>query len=209
MVALAFGVLYLLFEPRPGDLAVHVFRAEHFGREGFAIWNGQWYGGHHDVDYSVLSAPISYLFGTRVVLVAACVACAALFERLVSEHFGVEQSRWAALWLGFGAVTLLATSRLPYALGTAFGLAAALALQRGRPRLAVLMALLSPLASPVAGLFTGMGGVACALGGGPALRRASHPSGSSAAAGAATRAEQRIPLVAGRCVRSLPCSPPP
>lgn len=55
-MALVFGLLYLLFEPRPGDLAVHVFRADQFGREGFAIWNGQWYGGHHQVAYSVLSA---------------------------------------------------------------------------------------------------------------------------------------------------------
>jgi hypothetical protein len=36
------GLAYLVFEPRPGDLAAHVFRAELFGREGFTIWNGQW-----------------------------------------------------------------------------------------------------------------------------------------------------------------------
>jgi hypothetical protein len=32
-VALAFGLAFLVLEPRPGDLAVHVFRAELFGRE--------------------------------------------------------------------------------------------------------------------------------------------------------------------------------
>jgi hypothetical protein len=163
-VALAFGIAYLLFEPRPGDLAVHVFRAELFGREGFTIWNGHWYGGHHTPSYSVLSGPLSWLVGPRLLLVASCVACAALFERLVRGHFGAERARLGALWLGFGTVTLLATSRLPYALGTAFALAAALALQRGRPRQAVAFALLSPLASPVAGLFTAMGGVAYAWG---------------------------------------------
>ena len=41
-VALVMGLAYLVFEPRPGDLAAHVFRAELFGREGFTIWNGQW-----------------------------------------------------------------------------------------------------------------------------------------------------------------------
>jgi hypothetical protein len=163
-VALAFGLAYLAFEPRPGDLAVHVFRAELFGREGIFVWNGHWYGGHHTPAYSVLSAPLSWLVGTRVLLVGSCVACAALFERLVHAHFGPERARLGALWLGFGTVTLLATSRLPFALGTAFGLAAALALQRGRRGPAVAFAFLSPLASPVAGLFTAMGGLAYAWG---------------------------------------------
>ena len=161
-VALAFGVAFLLLEPRPGDLAVHVFRAELFGREGFTLWNGEWYGGHHTPAYSVLSPPLSWLVGPRVLLVASCVACAALFEQLARKHFGAERARLGALWFGFGTVTLLATTRLPFALGTAFGLAAALALQRGRPRLAVALALLSPLASPVAGLFTGIAGLAYA-----------------------------------------------
>jgi hypothetical protein len=163
-VALVFGLAYLVFEPRPGDLAVHVFRAELFGREGFTIWNGHWYGGHHTPAYSVLAPPLSWLIGPRLLLVGSCLACAALFERLVRAHFGAEDARLGALWLGFATVTLLATSRLPYALGTAFGLAAALALQRGRPRLAVVFAFLSPLASPVAGLFTAMGALAYAWG---------------------------------------------
>jgi hypothetical protein len=162
-LALAFGVLYLLLEPRPGDLAVHVFRADLFGREGFTIWNGHWYGGHHTPAYSVLSGPLSWLLGPRLVLVLSCVACAALFERLASTHFGPERARAGALWLGLGTVTLLATSRLPFALGTALGLAAMLALQRGRPRLATFLALLCPLASPVAGLFTAMAGLAFAV----------------------------------------------
>jgi hypothetical protein len=161
-VALLFGIAYLVLEPRPGDLAVHVFRAELFGREGFTIWNGHWYGGHHTPAYSVLAPPLAWLVGPRLLLVASCVACAALFERLVRGYFGAERARLGALWLGFGTVTLLATSRLPFALGTAFGLAAALALQRGRPGWAVAFAFLSPLASPVAGLFTAMGGVAYA-----------------------------------------------
>jgi hypothetical protein len=159
-VALATGLLYLLIEPRPGDLAVHVFRADLFGREGFTIWNGQWYGGHHTPAYSVLTPVLSWLVGPRLVLVAACLAIAALFEQLAREHFGARQARWGALWLSAGTATLLATSRLPFALGTAFGLGAALALQRGRPRTAVALALLSPLASPVAGLFTGLAGLA-------------------------------------------------
>jgi hypothetical protein len=162
--ALALGLAYLILEPRPGDLAVAEFRAGLFGREGFAIWNGQWYGGHHTLAYSVLAPPLSWLAGTRVLLVASCVACAALFELLVRHRFGAEQARLGALWLGIGTGTLLATSRVPFALGTALGLGAALALQRRRPRAAAVLAFLSSLASPVAGVFTAMGGVAYAVG---------------------------------------------
>jgi hypothetical protein len=187
-VALAFGVLYLVLEPRPGDLAVHVFRAELFGREGFTIWNGHWYGGHHTPAYSVLSGPLSWLLGPRLVLVLSCVACAALFEQLARGHFGAERARWGALWLGIGTVTLLATSRLPFALGTAFGLAAALALQRGRPRLATTFAFLCPLASPVAGLFAAMAGLAYAVSAGRIGRR---PDVESAAVSPAPRTPDR------------------
>jgi hypothetical protein len=166
-VALVMGLAYLVVAPRPGDLAAHVFRAELFGREGFTIWNGRWYGGHHTPAYSVLTPPLSWLVGPRLLLVLACIAIAFLFEQLVRRHFGAERARFGALWLGAGTATLLATSRLPFAVGTALGLGALLALQRDRPRLAAALALLSPLASPVAGLFTGLAGLAYAVGSGP------------------------------------------
>jgi hypothetical protein len=194
-VALAFGVLYLVFEPRPGDLAVHVFRAELFGNEGFTIWNGHWYGGHHTPAYSVLSGPLSWLLGPRLVLVLSCVACAALFEQLVRGHFGAERARIGALWLGFGTVTLLATSRLPFALGTALGLAAALALQRGRPRMAAACAFLCPLASPVAGLFTAMAGLAYALSAGRSDPRTGEGRHARHFAGAAVALAALAPVL--------------
>ena len=196
-VALAFGVLYLVLEPRPGDLAVHVFRAELFGREGFTIWNGHWYGGHHTPAYSVLSGPLSWLLGPRLVLVLSCVACAALFEQLARRHFGAERARLGALWLGLGTVTLLATSRLPFALGTALGLAAALALQRGRPRMAAAFALVCPLASPVAGLFTAMAGLAYAVSPGPSHGGA---AGAAPAIGGAVAPARRDRALAGGAV---------
>ena len=163
-IAAALGLAFLIADPRPGDLAVHAFRAELFGREGFTIWNGQWYGGHHSVGYSVLAAPLSWLFGVRTVLVLSAVACAGLFERLVRAEFGATASRAGAIWLGIGTATLLGTGRMPFALGTAIGLAALLALQHRRRWLAVGLALLCPLASPVAGVFLGVAALACAIG---------------------------------------------
>jgi hypothetical protein len=106
-----------VLEPRPGDLAAHVFRAELFGREGFTIWDGQWNGGHHTPAYSVLMPPLSWLVGPRLLLVVSCVAIAFPFEQLVRRHFGAERTRLGALWLGAGTATLLAP---PLLLGVAF-----------------------------------------------------------------------------------------
>jgi hypothetical protein len=47
VAALVFTAVYLIWQPRTVDLAAHTFRADLFGKEGFTIWNGQWYGGHH------------------------------------------------------------------------------------------------------------------------------------------------------------------
>ena len=181
VIALLLGVAFLVAEPRPGDLAVHAFRAEHFGREGFAIWNGQWYGGHHSVGYSALAAPLGWLFGVRALLVASAVVCAVLFERLVRAEFGGTAALAGACWFSIGTATLLGTGRMPFALGAALGLGALLALQRHRHAVATGLALVCPLASPVAGVFLAMAGLACAV---AALERRRRVGGALAAVAA-------------------------
>jgi hypothetical protein len=161
--ALIIAAVYLIWEPRTVDLAAHTFRAELFGEEGFTIWNGQWYGGHHTPAYSILSPPLAWLLSPPVALAVAAVASAALFPPLARGAFGDKQARWGALWFGIGTGTLLFTARLPFAVGVAFGLAALLALQRRRYGWAIVFAALCPLGSPVAGLFLAMAGVAFAL----------------------------------------------
>jgi hypothetical protein len=163
LVSVAFAIVYLIWEPRTVDLAAHTFRADLFGEEGFTIWNGQWYGGHHTPAYSIISPPLAWLLGPPLALAVAAVSSAALFPPLVRRAFGDREARWGALWFGVGTATLLFTARLPFALGVAFGLAALLALQRRRYGWAIVFAALSPLGSPVAGLFLAMAGVAVAL----------------------------------------------
>ena len=163
-IAIAFAVVYLIWQPRTVDLAAHTFRANLFGEEGFTIWNGQWYGGHHTPAYSILSPPLAWLLSPPVALALAAVASAALFPPLARGAFGEERARWGSIWFGVGTATLLFTSRLPFALGVAFGLAALLALQRRRYVWAVVFAALCPLGSPVAGLFLAMAGVGFSLG---------------------------------------------
>jgi hypothetical protein len=178
------AVGYLVWEPRTVDLAAHEFRAWLFGQEGFTIWNGQWYGGHHTPAYSVISPPLAWLLSPPVVLALAAVACAALFEPLARGWFGEERARWGALWFGIGSTTLMFTARLPFAIGVAFGLAALLALQRGRRKLSLLWAFLSPLGSPVAGLFLALAGVAYALAAGGTDTRRKRRDGLLVAAAA-------------------------
>ena len=163
LVALLFAIAYLIWQPRTVDLAAHTFRAELFGEEGFTIWNGQWYGGHHTPAYSIISPPLAWLLSPPVALACAAVACAALFPPLARGHFGPERARWGSIWFGAATATLLFTSRLPFAIGVAFGLAALLALQRHRYALAIVLAVLCPLGSPVAGLFLAMAGIAYAI----------------------------------------------
>ncbi|HMJ95776.1 MAG TPA: hypothetical protein VK486_07980, partial [Thermoleophilaceae bacterium] len=66
VAALIFTTVYLIWQPRTVDLAAPTFRADLFGKEGFTIWNGQWYGGHHTPAYSVLSPPLAWLLGPPV-----------------------------------------------------------------------------------------------------------------------------------------------
>jgi hypothetical protein len=162
-IAVAFALVYLIWQPRTVDLAAHTFRANLFGEEGFTIWNGQWYGGHHTPAYSILSPPLAWLLSPPLALAVAAVASAALFPPLARGAFGEQRARWGSIWFGVGAATLLFTARLPFAIGVAFGLAALLALQRRHYVWAVVFAALCPLGSPVAGLFLAMAGVAFSL----------------------------------------------
>lgn len=170
LLSAAGAAVYLVLNPRAPDLAAHVFRAELFGREGFTVWNGQWYSGHHTPAYSLLSPPLGWLLGPQVAAALAAVGASACFEAIVHRRYGPRRSRWGAIWFGLASVTLLFTARLAFALGVGFGIAALLALQRRRPWLASALGVLSALSSPVAGLFLSLCGLAL-LFGSPAHRR--------------------------------------
>jgi hypothetical protein len=180
----ALAAILLIWDPQVRDLAAQAFRTELFEREGFAIWNGSWYEGHYTLTYSVLFPPLAALLGPQLVGAASVVASAYLFDRLVRDHWG-ERARWATLWFGAGAVTMLATGRVTFSLGVAFGLGALRALQRDRTAIAVLAAGASALSSPVAAVF--LAGVTVA---GSVVRRA--PPNRAALAVAAVAA---IPIV--------------
>ncbi len=159
LAAAAVAALYLILDLRTGDLAAHLYRADLFGREGFTIWNGNWYGGHHTPAYSVLFPPLAHYLTPQVAGAIAAVVAAALFEPLARSEFG-ERARWGALWFGFAVGVTLFTGRLPFLFGVAVGLGALLALQRRRVALAAVLAVACSLASPVAGLFLALAALA-------------------------------------------------
>src|SRR4051794_35281024 len=152
LAAASIAAVWLVLRPHPVDMAAHTFRAALFGREGFTLWDGLWYGGHHTPAYSLLFPPVAWLLSPWVAGALSAVAAAALFEPLARRRWG-ERARWGALWFGVGTGALLFTGRLPFAMGVAFGLGALLAHQRGRKWLAFLLAAGTGLASPVAALF--------------------------------------------------------
>ena len=159
LAAAAVAALYLILDLRTGDLAAHLYRADLFGREGFTIWNGNWYGGHHTPAYSVLFPPLAHYLTPQVAGAIAAVVAAALFEPLARSQFG-ERAKWGALWFGIAVGVTLFTGRLPFLFGVAVGLGALLALQRKRVALAAVLAVACSLASPVAGLFLALAALA-------------------------------------------------
>jgi hypothetical protein len=183
-VAAGLAAAYVAIAPASADLAAQIYRASVFAHRGFAIWDGQWYGGHHLAGYSVLFPPLAGLLGARVAAGLCAVVSALLFERLVRAHFG-ERARWGALWFGAATAVNLLTGRLTFALGVCLGLAALLAAQRGHRRAAILLAGATSLGSPVAGAFVVLAGGAWAIGESASPRLAVKHVGASLAVAAA------------------------
>ncbi len=163
LVAGVFAAVYVVVSPPSLDLAAHLLRAKLFSAEGFGIWNNWWYAGHHTPGYSVLFPPVSAALTPQLAAGLAATGTAALFEPLARRHFGSDA--WlGALWFGAATATNLFTGRLAFAFGLLPAVASALALQRGRPRLACTLGFITALCSPVAALFAALAGGAYAVG---------------------------------------------
>lgn len=153
------AALWLLVDPPSPDLPAHEFRADLFAREGFAIWNNGWYGGHHVPGYSVLFPPLAALLSPQAAAALATVVTTWCFQRLATNHWG-PRARWGVLWFAVAAVTPLVAGQLAFAFALPFAFGALLAGQTGHRTAAVLLAALTPLASPVAALFLALAAAA-------------------------------------------------
>ncbi|MGI5519376.1 hypothetical protein ACQEUX_00275 [Micromonospora sp. CA-259024] len=176
-VAVALAVAFL-FAPRMGtDLAAQVARAEFADRYGATPLDLGWYGGVNQYGYSLFTARLGALIGVRPLGAVAAVLGAAALGWLFIRN----RARRPLLAGVLGAVVLvgnLASGRITFAVGLAFGLLALCAVSAERPPRSARLALaagcaaLATAASPVAGLFTGLAGAALLL---AALRRGDGP----------------------------------
>ncbi|SBT48810.1 hypothetical protein GA0070621_3272 [Micromonospora narathiwatensis] len=176
-VALLLGVAFLLAPPMGTDLAAQVARAGFVERHGGTPIDLGWYGGVNQYGYSLFTARLGAWLGARPLGVVAAVLGAAALGWLFVRH----RARRPVLAGALGAVVLvgnLASGRITFAVGLAFGLLALCAVGVGRPgrpirlSLAAALAVAATWASPVAGLFTGLAGAALLLAG---LRRGGGP----------------------------------
>jgi hypothetical protein len=159
------GLAYVLAAPPSSDLAAASYRSYLFGREGLALWDSAWYGGHHLIAYSLFAPPMGWLIGPQLLAALSMTLATALFAAVIAGRFPSGAVRAASLFFAVGAAIALLSCRVPFDLGLALGLAALLAAQRGRQAAALVLAALCALASPVAGAFLALAALAWALGG--------------------------------------------
>jgi hypothetical protein len=159
-ITLFLAACWLASGPLTPDLAAQVHRVGLFAHDGFTVWDNSWYGGHPLPSYSLIFPALGATFGPRLVGAAAAVASAALFDRLVAPD---HDRRLASWWFAVGCIADLMIGRLTYAVGLTGGLAAIVALTRGRPKLAAVLAGVCAATSPVAGLFLSLAGVGYAI----------------------------------------------
>lgn len=151
-LAAALAVLAIHLRWRGSDLPAHFFRVALVERDGFEIWNNQWFGGHHTLGYGALFPVLGATFGIWAVAVASAAAGALLADRLITHALG-RRCVPASLWFAVGTVTNVAVGRLPFALGLTIGLGALVAAQARRPVLTVVLVVATAGASPVVSAF--------------------------------------------------------
>ncbi len=128
----ALAVVYLIIAPQSPDLAAASYRSHLFSQVGFSLWDNSWYAGHHLPAYSLLAPALGALHRPP----APGGACRWSPRQRCSRRSSRAASRSGRAHRG--AVLRprrrhqLLSSRVPFDLGLAVGLAALLLAQRGR-----------------------------------------------------------------------------
>ena len=120
---------------------------------GLTYWFS-WFGGSTPGNYSVITPFLSAKLGTELLTALAAVTLTAIVTLLVRD---TARPLPAAYLAAFAAVSNLWCGRVPFLVGSAFGVAAVLCVQRRARVGAAALAVLTVLASPVAGAFLALG----------------------------------------------------
>ena len=158
------AVVYAFWQPPSNDFAVQHFRFELFRESPFAIWNNQWFAGHHTPAYSLLVPMLGSVLGP-VWLGGVCMVVGAwvgsrLVHRLVELQPDLRYPRVASVMLVAGLLASLYGGRTTFLLGSVLGIGALYASLTSHWRTTALCALFTAFASPVAGLFIAVIGMA-------------------------------------------------
>ncbi|MDQ0934732.1 hypothetical protein QFZ49_004672 [Streptomyces turgidiscabies] len=149
-------VWWAVFATGGGDLAAQVAWAEFAKMYPGSAYNLFWYGGLHAANYSLMSPYLMAAIGVVATTMLSGVAATVLGAELVART-GVRKPLWPAMAVGFSLWCQVISGRSTFVLGTAFGMAAVLAVVSGRGArhlaVAALCATLATTGSPVAGLF--------------------------------------------------------
>ncbi|ELP65528.1 hypothetical protein PV735_11035 [Streptomyces turgidiscabies] len=149
-------VWWAVFATGGGDLAAQVAWAEFAKMYPDSAYNLFWYGGLHAANYSLMSPYLMAAIGVVAATMLSGVAATLLGAELVART-GVRKPLWPALAVGFSLWCQVISGRSTFVLGTAFGMAAVLAVVSGRGArnlgVAAVCATLATTGSPVAGLF--------------------------------------------------------
>ncbi|WP_033818228.1 hypothetical protein [Kitasatospora sp. MBT63] len=171
LLAAALLCLWALFlAADAGDLAAQYAWTEFTSRYPDAAYNLSWYGGMHPASYSLIAPYLMGWLGVRTTGVLAGTVSAALAAGLLVRA-PLRRPMAPALWTAVALWANIASGRVTFAVGVAFGLAALGAVlpparstrsrthtvpfRAGAPRpaAAFLLAVLATMSSPVAGLF--------------------------------------------------------
>lgn len=160
--------IYLAISPPSGDLAAASYRADLFAHYGFLLFDTGWYAGHYLLAYSIIVPPLGAAIGLRPLLAITAVLAAGAFALLARRAFTAPRAaRAAALSFAFGFCVELPSGRVPFDVGTAFGLLALVAAAYAPPAaparllarfLAGALCVVAAIASPVAGVFLALAG---------------------------------------------------
>lgn len=156
-IALAGGVLALVFGPLGTDLAAHHAWASFVSRHPGSALDFGWYGGLAPASYSPLAPYVLAITGVGAALVISTVLTAVV----VGDTLAVTQARaprLAASWFALGLMSNVLAGRVAFALGLlvaalAIRLVALAAPSRRRLVAAALLTALSALFSPLAAFF--------------------------------------------------------
>jgi hypothetical protein len=134
------------------DYPAQIYRVDLVRREGLALFNANWYGGHHTVGYGIVFPWLAAITGLAVPAIVSTVGSVVLLARLMRRALLPHVATGSCVF-AFLMLVNLYEGRLPFALGVLFGLLAVTLARADHWILAGLASLLATLSSPLAGAF--------------------------------------------------------